>query len=180
MFAEPSNQEARRLGADALEQLGYQSELATWRNAYLLGATELRRGSPTTLLRMAVSPDVVKALSLPLFFDYLAVRLDGPRAEGKHIVINLQFPDLGERYVLNLENSALTYVPDWQAPDADATVSLQREVLSEIIMGRQSIQGAIDKGLLGVDGDAPMLVELFELIDEHNTTFPVVEPLRPV
>ena len=46
MFADPANKEARALGADALEQLGYQAEAATWRNAYLLGAQELRHGVP--------------------------------------------------------------------------------------------------------------------------------------
>ena len=46
VFADPANKDARDLGADALEQLGYQSEAATWRNAYLLGAAELRGGVP--------------------------------------------------------------------------------------------------------------------------------------
>ena len=46
VFADPANQEARALGADALEQLGYQAEASTWRNAYLLGAQELRHGAP--------------------------------------------------------------------------------------------------------------------------------------
>ena len=44
VFADPDNLEARQLGADALEQLGYAAESATWRNAYLLGALELRQG----------------------------------------------------------------------------------------------------------------------------------------
>ena len=44
VFADPINTAARELGADALEQLGYQAESATWRNAYLLGALELRGG----------------------------------------------------------------------------------------------------------------------------------------
>src|SRR4030095_6299950 len=38
VFAAPANVEARRLGASALEQMGYGAESATWRNAYLLGA----------------------------------------------------------------------------------------------------------------------------------------------
>ena len=46
MFADPTNAEARELQADALEQLGYQSESATFRNAYLMGAQELRHGHP--------------------------------------------------------------------------------------------------------------------------------------
>ena len=46
VFADPTNPQARGLQAQALEQLGYQSESATWRNAYLMGAKELREGSP--------------------------------------------------------------------------------------------------------------------------------------
>ncbi|HEX9468727.1 MAG TPA: alkyl sulfatase dimerization domain-containing protein, partial [Bradyrhizobium sp.] len=46
VFAEPDNQAARALLADTLEQLGYAAESATWRNAYLFGAQELRQGMP--------------------------------------------------------------------------------------------------------------------------------------
>ena len=44
VFAEPENAEARELQADALEQLGYGAENATWRNFFLMGAQELRDG----------------------------------------------------------------------------------------------------------------------------------------
>ena len=110
VFADPSNAEARQLGAAALEQLGYAAESATWRNAYLLGALELRQGRPDTTARAPVSPDLVRAMSLDLFFDYLAVRLDGEKAEGQRFVLNWLFPDLGRRYVLTLQNCALTYL----------------------------------------------------------------------
>ena len=42
--AVPHELEVRALAADALEQLGYQAEASTWRNAYLYGAQELRHG----------------------------------------------------------------------------------------------------------------------------------------
>jgi len=42
VFRNPKNEEARFLNADALEQLGFQQETATWRNAYLTAASELR------------------------------------------------------------------------------------------------------------------------------------------
>ncbi len=45
VFADPSNQEARNLCADALEQLGYLAESGIWRNAYLTAALELRCGN---------------------------------------------------------------------------------------------------------------------------------------
>ncbi len=44
VFADPDNQAARNLEADALEQLGYQAESGPWRNLPLTGAQELRNG----------------------------------------------------------------------------------------------------------------------------------------
>src|SRR6266849_4342055 len=88
VFADPSNTDARRLGADALEQLGYAAESATWRNAYLLGALELRQGRPSSVERAPFSADIVRAMNLDLCFDYLGGRLNGERAEGRVIVIN--------------------------------------------------------------------------------------------
>ena len=56
VFADPGQRRGARLGADALEQLGYAAESATWRNAYLLGARELRQGVPAAAARAPVEP----------------------------------------------------------------------------------------------------------------------------
>ncbi len=176
VFANPTNQEARYLAADAMEQLGYQAESATWRNAYLQGAHELRHGIPQSLMRAPVSADAIQALTVPLFFDYLAVRLNGPNAEGSHIVINWVFPDLGERYVLNLENCALTYLTDRTADHAHVTVTLARPVLSQLVLRQITLGDAIDTGAIALAGDANKLRELFELIDEFRFMFHILEP----
>jgi alkyl sulfatase BDS1-like metallo-beta-lactamase superfamily hydrolase len=178
VFADPSNAEARRLGADALEQLGYAAESATWRNAYLLGALELRHGLPDTVARAPVSPDVVRAMSLDLFFDYLAVRLDADRAAGKRIVVNWVFPALGARYALTLDNSALTYRAGRRSEPADATVSLERAVLDRLVLREATLADAVERGLAAIEGDAAKVVELFGLFDDFALMFPVVEP-RP-
>ena len=179
VFADPANVDARRLGADALEQLGYAAESATWRNAYLLGALELRQGVPATAARAPVSPDVVRAMSLDLFFDYLGVRLNGEKAEGRRLVVNWVFSDLGRRYVLNLENCALTYLADRQRDDADATVTLDRAVLDSIVLRELTVADAVRRGLVRVEGDGATVVELFDLLDDFTLMFEVVEPKRP-
>ncbi len=178
IFANPANQEARHLAADAMEQLGYQAESATWRNAYLQGAYELRNGTPQNLMRAPVSSDVVNALSVPLFFDYLGVRLNGPKAEGQHIVINWVFPDLSERYVLNLENCALTYLADRTADHAHVTVTLARPVLNQILLRQITLADAIRDDVIALEGDAEKLSELFALIDEFFFMFEILEPRR--
>ncbi len=177
VFAEPDNAEARGLGADALEQLGYQAESATWRNAYLQGARELRLG-------LAVVPgaptragaDIVRALSLDLLFDLMGVRLDGEKAEGRRIVINWELSDTGERSVLTLQNSALTHLAGRRAEDADCTVTLDRTTLDRIVLRELTVADALARGLVAIAGDGTRLAELVGLLDDFSMGFPVVEP----
>ncbi len=178
VFADPGHAAARRLGADALEQLGYAAESSTWRNAYLLGARELRQGHGQGLARAPVSADVVRAMSLDLFFDYLAVRLDGARAEGRRLSVNWVIADTGQRYALNLENCALTYLADRHAEGAAATVTLERAVLDRIVLREARFADAVRDGAARVEGDAAGVAGLFELFDDFALMFPVVEP-RP-
>ncbi len=178
VFADPANADARRLGADALEQLGYIAESATWRNAYLLGARELRHGLPTAAARAAISPDVVRAMSLDLFFDYMGVRLDGDRAAGRSLVVNWVLTDSGDRYVMRLERSALTCLADRQSERADATVTLERAVLDRLVLREITFADAAQQRLARVDGDVAALAGLFDLLDDFPLTFEVVEPRR--
>jgi alkyl sulfatase BDS1-like metallo-beta-lactamase superfamily hydrolase len=177
VFADPADAVARALGADALEQLGYQAESATWRNAYLLGALELRQGTPPAAAR-PVSPDVVRAMTLDLFFDYLAVRLDGERAQGRTLAINWVLPDIGQRYALTLANCALTYRADRLNPRADATVILARPVLDRLVLREVSLEDAIKSGAVRIEGAGARLAELFDLLDDFLLTFPIVEPRK--
>jgi alkyl sulfatase BDS1-like metallo-beta-lactamase superfamily hydrolase len=176
VFADPENAEARQLGADALEQLGYAAESATWRNAYVLGALELRQGLPAAGARTPVSPDLVRGMSLDLFFDYLGVRLNGDKAEGRRSVINWVFSDLDRRYVMNLENCALTCLPDRQGDAADATVTLERAALNRLVLREVSFADAVTQGLVRIDGDTGKVADLFGLLDDFSLMFEVVEP----
>lgn len=178
VFADPANQEARQLGADALEQLGYQAESATARNAMLQGAWELRHGVPKLPAQTTAAPDVIRALPLELFFDYLGVRLNGDKALGKTMVINWRFTDTKQDFVLNLENSALTWVAGRQADQADATVTLTRATLDDVSMQRNTFMAAMQTGQLVVEGNAFKLAQLMGMLDSFPPMFPVVEP-RP-
>ena len=178
VFADPGNVEARELGADALEQLGYAAESAVWRNAYLLGALELRRGRADAVARAPVSPDLVRAMSLELLFDYLGVRLNAAKAEGKRIIVNWVFRDLGQRSVLNLENCALIALPDRQHEHADATVTTDRAVLSSVLLREVTFADARRRGLVLIDGNADVVEALFGLFDDFTAAFEVIEPKR--
>jgi alkyl sulfatase BDS1-like metallo-beta-lactamase superfamily hydrolase len=115
VFAYPDNQEARALQADALEQLGYQAESGPWRNFYLSGAKELRDGVMDLPAPQSGTKDVIRTTPLDMFFDLLAVRLIGPKAESKVITLNTVFTDINEQYLLTVENGVLDYTKGKQA-----------------------------------------------------------------
>jgi alkyl sulfatase BDS1-like metallo-beta-lactamase superfamily hydrolase len=178
VFADPANKAARELGADALEQLGYQSEAATWRNAYLLGAAELRGGVPSAPGGSTANAELLKGVSIDLAFDFLGVRLNAGKAEGKHIVINWTFTDRNETYVMNLENSALTHRAGELDDNADAGVKLTRAALDAITLKQRTFLGSIVTGDVSISGNPLKLRELFGLLDDFSPDFEIVEPRK--
>ncbi|MGY4477744.1 alkyl/aryl-sulfatase [Bradyrhizobium sp. USDA 3364] len=178
VFAEPDNQAARALLADTFEQLGYAAESSTWRNAYLFGAQELRQGMPKTPPRSPMPRETLAALRSEQLWDVLGIRLNGPKAEGKRIVLNWSFTDTGESFVLNLENSALTYVKGAQAADAHASFTLARSVLDEVIAKLTTFPEAVGAGKVKVSGEPLRLGELMMLMDEFPRMWEIVEPKR--
>ncbi len=180
VFADPDNQAARALLADTFEQLGYAAESSTWRNAYLFGAQELRQGMPKAPPRPPMPRETLAALRTEQLWDVLGVRLNGPKAEGKHIVLNWQFTDTGESFVLTLENCALTYTEGVQAATADASFTLARGTLDEVIAKQTSFPEAVGAGKIRVGGNPMRLAELMGLMDEFPRMFEIVEPKRTV
>jgi alkyl sulfatase BDS1-like metallo-beta-lactamase superfamily hydrolase len=181
VFAEPGNVDARAALADAFEQMGYLTESATWRNAYLFGAHELRHGLLKMPPRPTISRDTAQALRTSQLFDYFAVRLNGPKADGRHIVLNWRFTDTGEDHVLNLENSALTQrggvgTMARQSASAHATVELKRAALDRIIQGLTTFPEAMTAGEIRVTGDASKLIQLLSLLDEFPRMFEISAP----
>ena len=166
--------------ADTFEQLGYASESSTWRNAYLFGAQELRQGMPKVPPRSTMPRETLAALRTEQLWDVLGVRLNGPKAEGKRIVLNWSFTDTGETFILNLENCALTYTAGAQAADPDAGFTLPRGVLDEVIAKLTTFPEAVASGKIKVSGNAMRLAELMALMDEFPRMFEIVEPKRTV
>jgi alkyl sulfatase BDS1-like metallo-beta-lactamase superfamily hydrolase len=177
VFADPTNRLARELGADALEQLGYQAEAATWRNAYLMGAMELRNGV-TKLPGAASSLDMIKAIPTDAVFDLWAVRLNPEKAEGKTLVINWTFSDVGEKFALNVENSTLTIARGKLAASADAGFTLTRATLNSVLIRQTTFANAIRSGDIAAAGEPGKLGQLIGMLDEIAPDFPIVEPVQ--
>ena len=174
VFAQPENTEARQLQAAALEQLGYQTESSTFRNAYLTGAQELRNGPPPP--RDIRRRNLVQALTVDQIFDTLGVRLKAENLAGKTIISNWTFTDIDQKWVLGLENRVLHYSEARHDPNPDVSVTTEKSVIDQILMGKTTMLEAAGAGLVTVDGDADCLVTIFGNLEVFVSGFSIIEP----
>ena len=174
VYAHPDHAAARELGAQALEQLGFQAESATWRNAFLLGAHEYRNGPPKPL-PPGTGFGLVAALSSELLFDALAVRLNAPRAEGLGFTMAWQFTDLGEHWRVELCNGALHALAVDAPPAADVSLTLARSTLDDLLLHKLQPAQAVAGGLLMIGGRAGLMAQFFGLLDRLTMSFPIVD-----
>jgi len=175
VFADPSNQAAKNLQADALEQMGYQAESGPWRNFYLTGAKELRDGVAKLPTPNTASPDTIRAMSLDLFFDFLGMRLN-PKADGKRIVLNFDFTDTKQKYMVEMIHGVLNHTSNRQDPNADATMTLTRETLNQIVLKGTTLQKAIESGAVSIAGRQAKLEEMLSYLDSFEFWFNIVTP----
>ena len=180
VLAYPNNKIARNLQADALEQLGYQAEGAGWRNSYLMAAKELRDGVMGGISTKTASQDTIKAMNLSMFFDFMGVRLNGKKAIGKEMVFNVSFPDVKERYVLNLENSHLSYLKNRVAEKVDADIRMNRSAWDQIVLKQATLDEKMKSGEIQIIGNSNTFNEFLGLMDEFKFWFNIVTPNPPL
>ena len=167
VFADPADETARDLLADVLERLGRGSENATWRNAYLSGAAELRAG---TIDHTDIDPSgLAPALTVTQLFDSVAIRIVGEKAWDQEFSIDWTLIDSGEQFHMALSNGALIHHPTSAGRGADLAVTLTRPQLLALLTA-----GSAD----GVEmvGDAGVLGRLQSLTDAPDPDFAIVTP----
>ncbi|WP_165346928.1 alkyl/aryl-sulfatase [Gottfriedia acidiceleris] len=175
IMAEPENSEARNLLADAFEQLGYQAESANWRNIYLVGASELRYGINKENSPLDVS-GIIKNMPVNEFLKLIAVKLNGPKAEGKKITINVTLSDSKQVYTLYLENSVLFSRANKLDDNADVSLTIDQFAFYGTLLGLLSPEQAVGAGKLIISGDQTKLNEFLSLLDEFDRCINIVTP----
>ena len=180
VFADPTNIKARELQADTLEQLGYQAESSTFRNAYLMGAQELRSGPPPPVELGARARGMTRAMTIGQVFDTLAVRLMQEQVGGLATTINWNFIDMvgttDQSWILALSNRTLVSTQGRHDDAADATIHIKRETLLDVITQATTFIHEMTEGTITVDGDAGALLNIFGNLEKFVTGFAIVEP----
>jgi alkyl sulfatase BDS1-like metallo-beta-lactamase superfamily hydrolase len=178
VFAEPGNQAARNLLADAFEQLGYQKESPSLRNSYLNMAYELRSGMQAGVAPSSTGPDVIRAMATEQWLDFVGISVDSAKAEGMRFTINLATPDNGEKFLVEMSNATLTNIKGFQADKADLTITLDRTQLDRIMMGTASFESLEREGKARLSGDRRVLSQLAGTLTMFTPDFEVFPGTR--
>ncbi|MEV6900696.1 alkyl sulfatase dimerization domain-containing protein [Amycolatopsis sp. NPDC051372] len=168
VFADPDSSVAKNALAEVYQRLGYGAENPTWRNFYLVGALELRKG--ITPPPLDIGSGMTAALTVEQLFDSLAIRVDGPRAAADPLTIEWRFTDLATTIRTTLSNGALIQTANpTSAADVDLTLTLTKEQLLGLLSGG-------DPADLDHTGDPAVLGRLLALLDSDDPGFAIVTP----
>ncbi|HEY5071195.1 MAG TPA: alkyl sulfatase dimerization domain-containing protein [Caulobacteraceae bacterium] len=174
VFADPLNREARELQADALEQLGYQSESGPWRAFYLTGAMELRHPRPASGAPRQVGGGQLRALPADKLLDSLSVRLDGVKAGASRLALEISFTDTGETFAVRVENGVLNHRRG--VSEGAAKVRLTRATLIALVFGETSLQPALADGSVSIEGEGGAFADFLCLLDRFDFWFEIIAP----
>ncbi|MGB5223275.1 MAG: alkyl sulfatase dimerization domain-containing protein [Polyangiales bacterium] len=176
VFANPKDEDAKSLLAKVYDQLGYQAESGPWRDSYLTAAFELRHGGPDVGVDLASAVDMLKHAPLDRFLVAMAARLNPEKAEGKEMIVNLVFSDVGTSFVLELQNSVLRHYERDPNPNASVTLKITKDLFLRMMAGTAGIKDTLFGDDLEVEGSKLDLVSFFRLLDKPTGTFNIVTP----
>ncbi|MCG8636697.1 MAG: SCP2 sterol-binding domain-containing protein [Desulfobacterales bacterium] len=174
VYAEPENTRAKDLLADVFEQIGYQQESPSVRNSFLAAAFELRSGIPSGASPKTAGPDVVRAMSTDLWLDSLAIRMVSKKAEGMAFTINLNLPDIDEKFVVEMSNATLTNIEGFQSEKPDLTITINRSDLEKTMMGKTSFDEQIKSGKACLEGDRRAYEQLKSVLTHFTPDFELI------
>uniref|UniRef100_UPI003F4AFE31 alkyl/aryl-sulfatase n=1 Tax=Brachyspira catarrhinii TaxID=2528966 RepID=UPI003F4AFE31 len=167
IFANPNNENARKLSADAMEQLGYQSESAVWRAYLLTGAYELRNEiDPNMKAPQTTSLDMINALSAENMFEYISVALNPDKVKDKNISVLFNITD-DNKYLVKIENSVLKY-KKYNNENTDYTIDINMADFKKALFTKK----ADDLNINNKDA----FNEFLSYFDTFNYWFNIVTP----
>jgi alkyl sulfatase BDS1-like metallo-beta-lactamase superfamily hydrolase len=159
-----------------MEQLGYQAESSTWRNAYLMGAFELRHG--TVQLGRGGPPLLAGGMTGEQLIDMMAARFDPAKCASATLSVAFTVTDLNPEesptHRLTVQNSTVHH--DAGTTEADVAVTLDRAAMVEVIAYPERLDERIADGTIAVDaGDTALLAQLLGALDTFVSPN-IVEP----
>jgi len=83
-----------------------------------------------------------------------------------------------KKYVVGLENSALNHTANKQSDKADATITLSRASLNDVLLGNGTFEEKVQAGDIKVVGNNAKVKELISMLDTFEFWFNIVTPVK--
>lgn len=75
-----------------------------------------------------------------------------------------------------VENGVLNYAKDKQSAQADATLTMSRATLDQVVLGEATLVDKLAAGEAKIEGSQEKLVEFLSLMDNFEFWFNIVTP----
>jgi alkyl sulfatase BDS1-like metallo-beta-lactamase superfamily hydrolase len=173
VFAAPDHAEAKALLADSYEQMGFQAESSLWRNIYLSGASELRRGIKGG--ELPVSLDMVSAIPTAMMLDSVATRLDPALIEERKLTLNINLTDRKERFAVSTSNAVMVSEMDQAHAAPQVTLSGPRPLFMALFFQKTPLD-VLEKAGLKIEGDRGAVAALQMALEAPTGRFDIVTP----
>jgi alkyl sulfatase BDS1-like metallo-beta-lactamase superfamily hydrolase len=134
------DEDARKLKAEALRQVGYGLTNNNWRNWYLTSAQELDGSIDYSRSVNLQAPDLLRAFPTSELVNGLRFRLAAEKTLDVNMTLGVRLPDIGEAYGLQIRRGVAQFhetLPD----DVDVLLELDRSVLENILLGQVEVSG---------------------------------------
>ncbi|MEU5406313.1 alkyl/aryl-sulfatase [Nocardia asteroides] len=174
VFAQPDNQRAKELQADAYEQMGYQAEGPQWRGIFLSAALELREGAQPPPY-VTASEDSILAMPIDILFDFVAVHVIGEKAAGVDLRIDLDFTDHDEHWTTWIRRGVLN-ARRGKSDDAQLTIAGPKAFLTAVLLKPEVAAKLAAGQKITLTGDDTVLGTLAGILDDFDPAFPIVTP----
>lgn len=173
-----ADQQARRLKADALRQLGYQAVNPIWRNNYLMAAKEidgtLDRSALLDVVRAMRNPDVAANMPIPLLLRGLATRLDASQSAGVEQSVTFRCTDTARNYGLVIRSEVADVLGEGSA-GAAVEIRTTEPALRQLLTGQIAWMDAIEGGQASLDnGTTEELEGIWGLFDPPPGDLPAI------
>ena len=115
-------------------------------------------------------------MDMGTLLDYCAIQLNGEKAGGKEVVININFTDTKEKVMLMLNNSVLNHRLGSQDEKADLTMEIAKMDFVKLFFGRTDLQTLSKMNKVKTIGDTKAIDIIRSTYEPADPNFKIVLP----
>lgn len=157
---DPQDMEARSLKANAVRELGYATENATWRNWYLTCAIALEGGFEALVKQVGPNAGFPPfsnsfiGLSAQVMFESIKAKIDGIKAQDVQKTLRAMVSDTDEAFLITIRRGIVEVSSANQNDCAEIALSADKLVWAKLITKEMDVQTATEHGAVCSDTQA--------------------------